>query len=418
MRRRMIAGLLVPAIAFGLAACAGSTPEQDAGAGGAGIVWAARAGDNEIAGKIAEAWNREHPDTPVRIEELPSNADQQRQQLTLELSAEGTLFDVVGLDVIWAGEFADNGWIEPLPELGREAEAVHLPGPLESGSYQGSQWALPLFTGAGFLYYRSDLLDVPPPRTWQELKEVGLRLSQETGIPAYAGQGASYEGMVVNYLEYLWSAGGDLFNDDQSAVVFGTTDAAMRALEFMRDAQADGFYHPGFTTMTEAEARPAFESGQAIFLRHWVGPYRTMAGEGSPVAETLGAAPLPTFDGTGTISAVGGYNLAVSAFSEQKELATEFVRFATLDEDVQRLVAETGLPPAMESIYAEFPDDPAFQLLAKVLPYARARPPVPEWNAISATMQTELFAAYTGQKEPQAAIDMIRKQLQEVVDGR
>ncbi len=224
--------------------------------------------------------------------------------------------------------------------------------------------------------------------------------------------------MVVNYLEYLWGAGGDLFNADQSEVLFGTTDAALRALEFMREAQASGFYHPGYTTMTEAEARPAFESGQAIFMRHWVSPYRQMAGPEGQIADKLGIAPLPTFDGADTVSAVGGYNLAVSAFSDQKDLAKEFIRFAALDEDVQRLIAETGLPPAMESVYAQFPDDPAFQLLARVLPHSRARPPVPQWNAISATMQTELFAAYTGQKEPQAAIDAIRQKLQEVVDDK
>jgi multiple sugar transport system substrate-binding protein len=417
MRRRMTAAALAPVLALALGACAGSTPEP-AGGTGTELVWAARAGDNEVAGRIADAWNQAHPDTPVRIEELPSNADQQRQQFSLELSAEGDLFDVIGLDVIWAGEFAENGWIEPLPELGREAAEVHLPGPLESGRYQGEQWALPLFTGAGFLYYRTDLVDSPPPRTWQELRELGQRLQQQTGVPAYAGQGASYEGMVVNYLELLWSAGGDLFTPDQSGVVFGSTDAALRALEFMRESQASGFYHPGFTTMTEAEARPAFESGEAIFLRHWFGPYKQMSSPDSPVAGTFGAVPLPTFDGADTVSAVGGYNLAVSAFSDQKELAREFVRFATLDEGVQRTIAETGLPPAMESVYAQFPDNPAFQLLAQVLPHSRARPPVPEWNEISATMQTEIFAAYTGQKDPQAAIDTIRQKLQEVVDER
>lgn len=406
-------GAAVAALALLSTACAGSSPQADEAGE---LVWAARAGNNEYHQVIADAWNEANPDTPVTIEELPSQADQQRQQLTLELDAEGDAFDVVGLDVIWAGEFAENGWIVPLDDLGEEAAGASLPGPLESGQWQGQQWAMPLYTGAGFLYYRTDLVD-QPPETWAELRESGMAIAEESGLHAFAAQGASYEGMVVNYLEYLWSAGGDLFNEDQSEVLFGSDGAALQALEFMRDAEADGLYAPGFNTMTEGESRPLFEGGDAVYLRHWAGPYDAFVagGEGNEISEVFEIAPLPTFDGEGAISAVGGYNLAVNAYSENQELAKDFIRFATLDHETQSLLADINLPPALESVYADYSDQRIFEVLGEILPHARARPPMPEWNRISTTMQEEIFAGYTGQKDPQAAIDAVRAELEDII---
>jgi multiple sugar transport system substrate-binding protein len=51
-------------------------------------------------------------------------------------------------------------------------------------------------------------------------------------------------------------------------------------------------------------------------------------------------------------------------------------------------------------------------LLGEVLADARPRPPAPEWNSISVEMQQELFPAYNGQRDPQAAVDAIRSFLE------
>lgn len=415
MRVRSRAVASIAALAVVATGCAGTDPEA---AEEGSLVVAVREGDNNVAPILVDMWNEQNPDFPASLEVLQGNADQVRQQLTLELDAQGDEFDVIGLDVIWTGEFAENGWIEELEDLRADAEGASLPGPLESGQFQGTQWALPLLVGAGFLYYRTDLVDGEPPRTWDELVEMGLQISEEEGVHAYAAQGASYEGLVVNYLEYLWSAGGDLFNEDQTEVVFGTDDAALQALEFMRDAHDRGFYHPGYNTMTEAEARPAFESGEVAFMRHWVAPYLPMTeSEESEVTDVFDIAPLPTFDGEGSVSALGGLNLAVSAYSSEQDMAREFIRWATTDEDVQLMLTDNGIAPANADIYdhPELEGERFFEVLGELLPHARPRPPVPAWNQISVTMQEEVFAAYTGQKDPQAAIDAIREMLEGVV---
>jgi maltose-binding protein MalE len=62
--------------------------------------------------------------------------------------------------------------------------------------------------------------------------------------------------------------------------------------------------------------------------------------------------------------------------------------------------------------------DPMMALLAKVLPTAKPRPATPEWATVSAEMQQQIFAAYTGIREPKEAVEALRKLLVATVAGQ
>jgi multiple sugar transport system substrate-binding protein len=422
-------GIALAALALVATACQGSTPQSGEGGGGGGqggeIVFAIGGTEAAPGGTHTETvdlWNQTHPEGPrVRLERLPDAADEQRQQLALDLQSQSGNFDVVGLDVIWTGEFSTNGWLESFEDRRADLEPQIIAGALESAQWEGQLWAVPYNSNGALFYYRTDLVP-QPPRTWDEAMQVGMEAAQRAGIAPYVGQGAQYEGMLVNYLEYFWGAGGELLNEDASQVLFGTNEAAMQALDFMRRAQETGFYAPGFNTMMEDQARLEFQSGRAVFMRNWPSFYSLMTGEDpanpSQVAGKFAVAPLPTFTGEGTTSALGGFNLGVSAFSDVKEQAKEFAMFAATNPEVQRNMAENTLPPVLTSVYDEVRNDPVMGTLAQILPDARPRPPAPEWNAISETMQEEVFAAYNGEKPPDQAITAIRSFLErEVVGG-
>lgn len=418
-RKRLIHGAVVALLVA--AACTGTTPDSGdgGGEGGGELVWAiggAEAAPGGVHRTIAEMWNEENPDTPIRIEVLPDAADEQRQQQSLELNAQGDLFDVLGVDVIWTGEYSTNGWLESLEDIRADIEEVSIPGAFESGTWGGELWAAPYNSNAGFLYYRTDLVD-EPPTTWEELREVGLEIGEKESIAPFVGQGAKYEGFVVNWLEYYWSAGGELFNEDGSEVLFDD-DIAVQATEFMRESLEDDFYAPGFNTMMEEEARNEFQSGNAVFMRNWPYAYALMNDEAeSKVAGKFDIAPLPTFTGSGTISALGGFNNAVSAFSSNKEAAKQFVLWASTDPEVQQTLAtEASLPPTMASVYEELSDDPVMALLGQVLPDAKPRPPAPQWNDISVTIQEEIFPAYNGDADPAGAVSVVHDFLNSTIE--
>jgi multiple sugar transport system substrate-binding protein len=375
------------------------------------LVWAVGGAEAQPGGihqRNVELWNEQNDHIQVRIETLPEDADEQRVQQSLVLDAGAPDFDILGMDVIWTGEYSENEWVLSLEDIRGEIEGNTLQGPFESALWGGELWAAPYNSNAGFLYYRTDLVD-EPPTTWEELMEVGLQAAEEEGIAAFVGQGARYEGFVVNYLEYFWSAGGELYNEDQTEALFAEGDAAMTAVEFMHDSLQEGFYAPGFNTAMEEEARSEFQGGNAVFMRNWPYAYGLIQDdEDSPVRETFDIAPLPTFDGDGTISALGGFNNGVSAFSDHPEQAIEFVLWLSTNEEVQRFLGERALPPTLEVVYEELAEDPVMALLGEVLPDARARPPAPEYTELSDTIQREMYPAYNGDQDFQQAIDGVQ----------
>ncbi len=404
------------------AGCAGATNSGSA----AELVWATggiAAADQDPAVDIAKQWNQLHPNGPtVRVEPLPSASPHDTHQLlTVELNAGLNQFDVVDLDMIWIPEFAQRGWLVDLQDLRPDIEQVSLPGPMQAGVWDGTLWAAPYTTDAGILHYRSDLVD-KPPTTWEELIDVGRRVGERNGVAPFVADGTQSEGLVIQYLEYFWGLGGDVLDRDGQSVRF-QLDKAQLAAEFMRTAFRQGVYAPGFNTMTLEDARRTFQSGEAVFLRSWPYAYQPMnsTDPDSQVVGKVGIAPLPAFTGSGPVAALGGHNLAVNAFSRNIPAATEFVRFVSTSRDMQRALAQRhSLAPTMAVVYhdVDLASDPMMALLATVLPTAKPRPATPEWATVSAEMQQQIFAAYTGIRDPKVAVEALRRFLVATITGR
>ncbi|HET9254826.1 MAG TPA: ABC transporter substrate-binding protein, partial [Pseudonocardiaceae bacterium] len=360
--------------------------------------------DQSPAEDIAKRWNTQHPLGPaVRVEPLPQTADEQRQVLALELNAGLRNFDIFDLDVVWTAEFAQHGWLADLQDLRPDIEPLSLRESMRSAEWDGTLWAAPYAADMGILYYRSDLVDKPPV-TWDELIVVGRRVGEQNGIAPFVADGKQYEGLVVQYLEYLWGRGGEVFGQN-GHVLAG--EAAVKAAEFMRDAFREGVYAPGFNTMDVEEARKTFQSGDAAFMRSWPYAYQPMNATDptSLVTGKVGIAPLPAFPGHQPVSALGGHHLAVSPFSRDIAAAKDFVKFVATSRDVQLGLAQRhSRPPTLASAYDDLADDRMMRLLKKVLPTVKARPVTPDWNTISIEMQQQIFAAYTGETEPKAAV--------------
>jgi multiple sugar transport system substrate-binding protein len=410
-------------LAAAVLVAAGCVRTTDSGSA-AELVWATggiATADQAPALDIAKQWNQLHPNGPkVRVEPLPSESvNDTHQLLAVELNAGLNQFDIVDLDVSWIPEFAYRGWLVDLQDLRSDIEQVSLPGPMQAAVWDGRLWAAPYVTDAGILYYRSDLVD-KPPTTWQELIDIGRRIGERNGIAAFVADGAQYEGLVVQYLEYFWGLGGDVFDTDGQSVRF-QLDKAEKAADFMRTAFRQGVYAPGFNTMTQEEARRTFQAGEAVFMRSWPYAYQQMnrTDPDSQVVGKVGIAPLPAFSGFRSVAALGGHNLVVSAFSRDIPAATDFVRFVSTSRDMQRSLAQRhSLAPTMAAVYRDLTSDPMMALLATVLPTAKPRPATPEWTTVSAEMQQQVFAAYTGIREPKAAVEALRSYLVATIADR
>ncbi len=412
--RRWTATLVTFGLILATGAC-GEPPSSGDAEGSAGLasdpkfVWAIHGSDRPVWEDVAQTWNELNPDKQVEIFFLPPTADEQRQALFQDLQTQAGQFDVLGLDVIWTGEFADYGYIESMEDYRDEVEGTSLEGPVDSAQWNDELYALPFSSNAALLYYRSDLVD-EPPETWQELMESGIEVAEQEDMSGYVAQGDQYEGFVSTYLELYWSAGGQIFNEEQTQSEFLSGDAAETSLEFMRDGYANGLFAEGFDSMVEDDARALFQAGEAVYMRNWPYAVPLMEGEGGEDTEVAGdfdVAPLPTFDGEGTTSALGGVNNAVSSISDTPELAREFTVWAATSPEAQEVLASHNLPPTMADTYDDHTDNRSFQVLQEVQQHSQPRPPVPGYNSLSLAMQDHLHPAFRGEEDTDEALSAV-----------
>src|SRR5256714_13118035 len=154
----------------------------------------------------------------IAIQALPTDADQQRENIVRRLAAKDSSVDIVGMDVIWTAEFAEAGWIDPWSAANAlKVTQGDLPGPLQTAKYKGRLYAAPFTSNTQILFYRKDRVKTPP-KTWDEMLADAQRIGANGKIQV---QGARYEGLVVWFNSLVESAGGHILAPDGKTVVLG-----------------------------------------------------------------------------------------------------------------------------------------------------------------------------------------------------
>ncbi|MFS1297945.1 ABC transporter substrate-binding protein [Streptosporangium longisporum] len=370
---------------------------------------------------LLDRWNQAHPEERATLLELPEAADEQRAQMVANLQAKSDRYDVLGLDVVWTAEFADAGWILPL-ERGTFPLGRFLPPVVDTAVYRGKLWAVPYTSNAGLLYYRKDLLakhKFSPPKTWKELREQARALHAKHRIGGYAGQFLAYEGLTVNFTEAVQSAGGQILSPDGTKVTMDVAKATS-GLNFLVNGFREGWIPVESLTYKEEESRLAFQEGRLAFARNW--PHAYGPATASSVADRFAVTRLPGPNGPGT-GALGGYNLAVSAFSKRQKSAVEFIRYFTSLENQRRVLTEGSFPP----VWAELYDDPELIRRFPYLPVlkqsilsARPRPASANYEQVSLVIASAVSNALTPPFE-EAGDDVVasmKSQLDEIIRGR
>jgi multiple sugar transport system substrate-binding protein len=352
-------------------------------------------------------FEREHRGVRVERQVGPNNSTQLHDLLSQRLRNRDPSLDVFLMDTVWTAEFAAAGWALPLDgRLDAGERAAFFPGCLEAVTHEGRIHGLPLFADAGLLYYRSDL--VPPPRTWPEL--VALARERASGdVHGYSAQLKQYEGLVCNALELVGSNGGDLLRPGEPA--------AVEAIRFLRDRIVGEAAPRGVLTYEEQESLDLFASGGALFLRSW--PYAWRVCQQSAVKGKVAIAPLPAFEGHATVSALGGWNLGISAFSRHTGEAWALAAFLA-SEEVQALFARrTGKPVSRRAAYSDpevLAAYPHFRGLAPIVEHASPRPRSPVYPQISHVLQRYIHRAIA---EPDADVEgLMREASREIAEAQ
>ena len=351
----------------------------------------------------------------VKIFESPNLTNDRLGLYQQQLAAKSSDIDVYQLDVVWPGLLAQH-FVDLKGKVPANEINAHFKGILDADTVDGKLVALPWFTDAGLLYYRTDLLKkygfTAAPKTWTEMALMAKKIQtgeQKTNkaFTGFVWQGKNYEGLTCDALEWVASFGGGTIVDSTGKITINNAQAAKAldtAASWIRSISP-----AGVTTYAEEDARGIFQAGNAAFMRNW--PYAWALGQGddSKVKGKIGVAPLPS-GGSRNAATLGGWQLGVSSYSKNQAAAIDLVRYLAGPAEQKIRAIEGAYNPTIQSLYKDkdvLAKNPFFGSLYSVFTSAVARPSGPtkgKYNQVSQAFSTAVSDVLNGKMKGQAAV--------------
>jgi multiple sugar transport system substrate-binding protein len=323
-----------------------------------------------------------------------------REKEVLNFSGQSDL-SIALVDLVWIGEYAENGWLEPISKFSGDASItdpnLNLKGffPLlldAFGTWGGTTYGLPFDNYSGLLFYNKCMLKDAgfdkPPATWDELaKTYAPKLTDASKKQfGYALQSLRGETQSADsFMRMLWPQGGSLLDKTFHSNLMSKDSQA--GLNFRQDLKK--YMPPGVVSWDHAEAVNSLAQNQVAMITEWSAFYSTLTDpKTSKIGDCLGVAPEPAGP-AGRLPALGGFSLAVASQAPEKvqKAAWIFIQWAT-SEAIAKPYVEAGGVSGRMAVY----DDP--EIKAKypfVAPMVESwqhgvpefRPRFPAWPAIS-----------------------------------
>lgn len=135
-----------------------------------------------------------------------------------------------------------------------------------------------------------------------------------------------YEGLTCDALEWQYSHGGGQIINPESLEVELNNQQTIATFE--RAAGWVGGISPkAVTGYKEEDARAVWQDGNAAFMRNWPYAYSLGQDEGLVIEDKFTVGQLPSGDGETHAATLGGWQMFVSQYSQNQEVAKEFARF-------------------------------------------------------------------------------------------
>jgi trehalose/maltose transport system substrate-binding protein len=266
--------------------------------------------------------------------------------------------DVYVVDVIWTGALSAD-LLDLTPYVG-DGPKAHFATLVRNDTVGGRLIGMPFYLDLGVLYYRTDLLKKygyrKPPSTWDELESMAARIQRgeraagDKDFWGYVWQGAAYEGLTCDALEWQASYGGGRIIEKDGRVSVNNP-AAIAA--FRKAAGWVGTISPkGVLAYNEADSLAVFRSGKAAFLRNWSGALSPARRGDAPIGGKFDVTVLPSGP-HGRAQVLGGFQLAVARRSSHPRESAQLVTVLAGSKVQLQRALEGGYMPTIERLYSE-----------------------------------------------------------------
>lgn len=367
------------------------------------------------------------PNITIKVLEIPDLTDDRLNLYFQFLESRSSDLDIYQIDVIWPALVADY-MIDLYDYASPELLEKHFPAIVENNTVDDRLIAMPWYTDAGLLYYRTDLLEkyeLQPPTTWDELEEAaqiiqaGEREAGNKDFWGYIWQGNAYEGLTCNALEWQVSHdGGVIVNADGGIEV--NNPGFIAALERARGwigtiSPKDVLY------FAEEDGIDVFKAGNAAFMRNWPNAYIISNQDDSAVKGIFDVSPLPGTEDGPSAATLGGWQLAVSRYSENPDVAASVTLFLTSEAEQKIRAIRGAYNPTIMALYEDeevLEAVPFFGSLLDVFTGAVARPSTvtrDRYNGVSELYYLAVYSVLTGKTGAEAAMKYLETDISDLL---
>lgn len=294
---------------------------------------------------------------------------------------------MVMLEITRYGLFADRGALAPLqPYMDAEGEdwgAQIRPFALEASKYLGDSYVVPFNVSTPVMYYNKDAFTAAgldpemPPKTWDELLDMGKKLTLTEG-DTVTQWGIAPPPQWVRWAMTNQAAGGWVNPADNTVQI--DMDGSVKAYQFAADWVNEYKIASLDAALDDKISDEYFITGRAAIEFDSTGGL-TRQLEDAPFE--LGVAPLPCDEVCA--APIGGATLGILASADQdvKDGAWDFIRYVTTPENSGFVFVRTGYLPIVkgaidtEAAKERIAENPEYLVANDQLDiaFARARPP-------------------------------------------
>jgi multiple sugar transport system substrate-binding protein len=335
-----------------------------------------------------------------------------------------TPIDLISVDQIWLGEFAQGGFLTDLTDRakswGKEKDWYQTN--WDGGKYNGKLYGIWAWTDIRAMWYWKDLLSkagVNPDslKTWNgyiaDAKQLNNALKNQ-GIQGMHLVGASHSPDM--WYPYLWMLGGEIVKQKSGHPTKGTywfpaynSTAGIKALQFLKQ-QVDAGIKPQINHFWGQEFA---DKKFAVMLEgSWllgVFPHE----QWNNINQKIGMLPMFPVPNIGNNSAtmIGGWILGIPETSQNKDLAWELLTTMVDPQVLTPMLQKEGYLPTQKPIgegpYAATLNAsiPYYKEMISMIPIGHSRPNIPEYPQIADNIKEAIDKVYYGIKDPKQALN-------------
>ena len=372
--------------------------------------------------------NERHPDKTIKIDYRVLPYSDTRTQILTAMAGK-TPIDLISLDQIWLGEFAEGGFLSDLTantQKWNKSSDWYLQN-WEGGLYNDQVKGIWAWTDVRALWYWKDLLgkaEINPDEleNWNGYLSASKKLHQvlqKDGTQGMHLVGAAHSPDM--WYPYLWMLGGEILEKREGHPTkqnywYPTynSDLGVKALQFLKD-QVNAGIKP---QMNHYWGQEFADKKFAVMLEgSWLlGQFDK--NEWNTLKEKIGMIPMfpvPNTLNTNTSTLMGGWLLSIPETSQNKELSWELLTIMLEPNVLIPMLLQQGYLPTQKSIgegqYSEELKStiPYYEELISLIELGKGRPNIPEYPIVAEHIRNAIEQVYNGM-DPKQALDEASKQ--------